>query len=241
METSNPLLSKLTDLSRDREITSNMNLQGVVNKTGILLLLCFASGAFAWLNPGIAMPLALVGFFGGLVTFFIAMFSPRSSGITAPIYAICEGLVLGAISYLINAQFRGIVANAMLLTTLVLVVMLFLYTTRIIRVTQRMVQIVTVAMISLCLVYVVDLVMNLFGAEMPYLHSSGPIGIIISLVIVGLASFRLLINFAVIENNIRLGSPKYLEWYCGMGLLVSLVWLYLEILELLMKMQGRRN
>ena len=239
METSNPLLNRQLDLSRDREVTSSMNLQGVVNKTGILLLLCFFAGAFAWFNPELAVPLMIVGIIGGFIACMVGIFKPSASPIAAPIYAVLEGLCLGAISQILESRWHGIVVNAMLLTIAVLAVMLFLYTTRILRVSSTMVKGIFMATAAVAIVYLVDIVLNMFGIHMPYLNSSGPAGIAISLVIVGIAAFNLLVDFAVIENNIRQQAPKYMEWYSAMALLVTLVWLYMEILRLLSKMKNR--
>jgi uncharacterized YccA/Bax inhibitor family protein len=154
---------------------------------------------------------------------------------------VLEGLALGALSLIIehSVKYPGIVANAVLLTFSVMGIMLFLYTTRIIKVTERLMMGIMMATGAVALVYVLDMVLGLFGVHVPYLNDSGPIGIGISLVIVAIAAFNLLMDFAVIENNVRMGAPKYMEWYCGMALLVTLVWLYLEILRLLSKMQKR--
>ena len=216
-----------------------MTLQGVVNKTGILLLLCLGAGGFAWTHPELRTPLLLIGLIGGLIACLVGTFKPTTSPITAPLYGILEGLALGAISQVIELRYPGIVVNAVLLTVGVLGVMLMLYTTRTIRVTDRLVKGVLAATAAVFLVYLVDMVMNLFGARVPYLNDAGWVGIGISLVIVGIAAFNLLIDFAVIEQGVGNGSPKYMEWYCGMALLVTLVWLYLEILRLLAKLRSR--
>jgi uncharacterized YccA/Bax inhibitor family protein len=146
---------------------------------------------------------------------------------------------LGAISQVVQLRYPGIVVNAMMLTFGVLGLMLLLYTSRIIRVTERLVKGIMVATAAVALVYFVDLMLNLFGTQVPYIHQCGPIGIGISLVIVGIAAFNLLVDFAVIEDGVTKGAPKFMEWYCGMALLVTLVWLYLEILRLLSKLRGR--
>lgn len=216
-----------------------MTLQGVINKTGILLLLCIATAAFAWTHPALRGPLVLVGALGGLVACMVGIFKPATTPITAPIYALLEGLALGAISQIFEARYPGIVVNAMLLTFAVLGLMLMLYTTRTIRVTDRLVKGVLAATCAVALVYFVDIILNLFGIHMPYLHQNGPIGIVISLVIVGIAAFNLLIDFAVIENNVSNRAPRFMEWYCGMALLITLVWLYLELLRLLAKFRSR--
>ena len=169
----------------------------------------------------------------------VGIFKPVSSPIAAPIYAVLEGLCLGAISQVIELRYHGIVVNAMLLTFGVLGLMLMLHTTRTIRVTDKLVKGVLVATAAVALVYVVDLMLNMFGTRVAYIHEAGAIGIGISLVIVGIAAFNLLIDFAVIEEGVSKGSPRFMEWYCGMALLVTLVWLYLEILRLLSKLRGK--
>ncbi len=218
-----------------------MDLQGTINKSGILLLLCMAAAAFSWMHPQYSGPLMILGMIGGLVACLAGTFAPQTSPIAAPAYAVLEGLALGALSLIIehSVKYPGIVANAVLLTFSVMGIMLFLYTTRIIKVTERLMMGIMMATGAVALVYVLDMVLGLFGVHVPYLNDSGPIGIGISLVIVAIAAFNLLMDFAVIENNVRMGAPKYMEWYCGMALLVTLVWLYLEILRLLSKMQKR--
>jgi len=239
METSNPLLKRTDAFSQTWDRAGAMTLQGVINKTGILLLLCLGAGAFAWAHPELRGPLVLVGLIGGLIACLVGTFRPAASPIAAPIYAVLEGLCLGAISQVIESSYHGIVVNAMLLTFGVLGLMLMLYTTRIIRVTDRLVKGILIATASVLLVYVVDIVLNLFGIQMAYIHQSGTLGIGISLVIVAIAASNLLIDFAVVEHGVQQGSPRFMEWYCGMALLVTLVWLYLEILRLLSKIRGR--
>lgn len=238
METSNPLLRRSLDLADVRE-SSSMNLEGVVNKSGILLLLCIGAGAFSWTNPEYQGVFVLGGVLGGFIAFLVGMFKPSTSPFTAPTYAIMEGLALGALSQMLDARFHGIVGNAVLLTFSVLALMLTLYVTRIIRVTDRLMMGIFMATASIAVVYLVDIVLRLFGVQMPFLHDTGPVGIGISLLIVGIAAFNLLVDFAVIERNVRAGAPKYMEWYCGMALLVTLVWLYLELLRLLSKLRSR--
>jgi uncharacterized YccA/Bax inhibitor family protein len=136
-------------------------------------------------------------------------------------------------------RYPGIVVNAMLLTFAVFGLMLMLYTTRIIRVTQRLATGIVAATGAVFLVYLVDMIMRFFGSGVPFIHECGMVGIGISLVIVGIAAFNLLLDFAVIESNVSSGAPRFMEWYCGMALLVTLVWLYLELLRLLAKLRGR--
>ena len=216
-----------------------MSLQGVIDKTGILLLLCVGAAAFGWTHPDLRVPLMVGGMLGGFIACLVGTFKPAASPIAAPIYAVLEGLAIGCLSQIIELAYPGIVLNAMLLTFAVLGLMLMLYTTRTIRVTSGLVKGVMAATLAVVVVYLVDIVLNMFGAQVPLLHSSGPIGIGISLVIVGIAAFNLLLDFAVIEDGVNRGSPRYMEWYCGMALLVTLVWLYLELLRLLSKLRSR--
>ncbi len=239
METSNPLLKREETFPRSFAAEEAMSLQGVINKTGILLLLCLASAAYAWHTPALRGPLLLVGLIGGLIACLVGTFRPATSPIAGPIYALLEGLALGAISQVIELRYPGIVTNALLLTFGVLGLMLMLYTSRTIRVTDRFVKGVFAATAAVFLVYLVDMLLNLFGFGVPYIHQAGWVGITISLVIVGIAAFNLLVDFAVIENSVSNGSPRYMEWYCGMALLVTLVWLYLELLRLLSKFRSR--
>ena len=239
METSNPLLKRESAFSRGWDRTESMTLEGVVNKTGVLLLLCIGAAAFAWTHPALRGPMLLVGLIGGFIACLVGVFKPAASPVAAPIYAVLEGLCLGAISQVFELRYPGIVVNAMMLTFGVLGVMLLLYTTRTIRVTSGLVKGVVAATVAVALVYVVDIALSFFGIRMPLLHESGPLGIGISLVIVGIAAFNLLIDFSVIEDGVSRGSPRYMEWYCGMALLITLVWLYLELLRLLSKLRGR--
>ncbi len=239
METSNPLLKREEAFPRVLVGGELMSLQGVINKTGILLLLCLGTAAFAWTHPAFRGPFLLAGLLGGLIACLVGTFRPATTPVTGPLYALLEGLALGAISQVIEKRYPGIVANALLLTFGVLALMLVLYTSRTIRVTDRFVKGVLAATVAVFLVYLVDMLLNLFGFSVPYIHQTGWIGILISLVIVGIAAFNLLIDFAVIEDSVRGGAPRYMEWYCGMALLVTLVWLYLELLRLLSKLRSR--
>jgi uncharacterized YccA/Bax inhibitor family protein len=239
METSNPLLKREGAFTPSVAQTEVMSLQGVINKSGILLLLCIGAAAFAWTHPELRGPFMLVGLVGGLIACLVGIFKPATCPVTAPLYAVLEGLLLGAISYVFQTQFRGIVVNALLLTFGVLALMLMLYTSRTIRVTSGLAKGIFAATAAVALVYFIDLLLNLFGMRMPLIHQGGMLGIGISVVIAGIAAFNLLLDFAVIENAVENRSPRYMEWYCGMSLLITLVWLYLEILRLLAKLRGR--
>lgn len=238
METSNPLLSRASAF--EREGTSNMTFDGALGKTAILLLMCVVSGAVAWSQPALQMPFIFVGALGGFVVSLVAMFKSEWSPALAPTYALLEGLALGSLSYLFERAYHGIVLNAVLLTFGVLGLMLVLFTSRTIRVTPGLRTGVIAATCAVALVYLASAILRIFGIHMPYIHETGPIGIAISLIITGIAAFNLLLDFDMIERGIRARAPKYMEWYCGMALLITLVWLYLELLRLLSKLQSRR-
>lgn len=238
METSNPLLKRESAFTY--EGTNNMTFDGALAKTAILVVLCAVAGTFAWVSPALQMPLLIVGALGGFVVALVAVFKREWSPVLAPAYALLEGLALGAISFLMEQAYHGIVLNAVLLTFGVLALMLVLFTSRAIRVTPGLRTGIMAATMAIALVYLVDIVLRLFGVHMPFIHETGWLGIGISLVITGVAAFNLLLDFDAIEQGIRAKAPKYMEWYCGLALLLTLVWLYLELLRLLSKFQSRK-
>jgi uncharacterized YccA/Bax inhibitor family protein len=236
---------------------SVMTVQSTAIKAAGLVGLTVVAAVFTWsistsggtFNGSVAMPWMLGGLVVGLILALITIFKPKAAPFTAPIYALAEGLFLGAVSAFYEASyghangqstaFSGIVVQAVGLTLSVLALMLTLYATRIIRVTPKLAAGIIAATGAVFLVYVASFVLSFFGVAIPYLHSSGPIGIGISVVIVGIAAFNLLLDFDLIERGAQQGAPKYMEWYAGFALLVTLVWLYLEILRLLAKLRSR--
>jgi uncharacterized YccA/Bax inhibitor family protein len=236
--TNNPLLAREASFTRTGDAA--MDLNGTVNKTGILLLICAGTAAYGWYAPWLQGALILAPLLGALVLSMVGIFKPATSPFVAPCYAALEGLVLGAISGVMNKRYPGIAANAVLLTFSVLALFLFLYATRIVRVTQGMRVAVIAATGAIFVVYMIDWVLHFFGVSVPFLYSNGWLGIGVSLVVCGIAAFNFFLDFDAIEGYIRSGSPKYMEWYSGMALLITLVWLYLEILRLLSKLQNRR-
>ncbi len=225
---------------------SRMTLDGVVLRGLVLGPIVLAAGWFGWQSvdvvdgvvtsfPGWLLPVLLGAFAVAMVT----IFKPRLSPYTAPVYAALEGLVLGAISALYNARYEGIVLQAVLLTGGVFAVMLGLYSKRIVKVDDRLRRGIIAATGAVMVVYLVSIVANLFGANVPFIHDSGPVGILFSLVVVGIASANLLLDFDLIERGVQNGAPKWMEWYAAFGLLVTLVWLYLELLRLLSKLRSR--
>ena len=256
---SNPALNDSTfDLSYDAAPRDIMTMNGTIAKSLMLVGILGLAASFSWamttsggvFNASAAMPWILGGAIGGLVLALITIFAPKASPLTAPVYALAQGLFLGAISAMYEATygvgvngsatpFSGIVVQAAGLTICVLGVMLVLYATRIIKVTAKLRAGIIAATGAVFLFYMVSIVMSLFGISMPFLDSPSPLGIGISLVIVGIAAFNLLLDFDLIERGVQRQAPKYMEWYAGFALLVTLVWLYLEILRLLSKLRSR--
>ncbi|RLQ83841.1 Bax inhibitor-1/YccA family protein [Planomicrobium sp. Y74] len=220
-----------------------MTIRGTVNKTFILILLVLATFVYSWNqfveNPGSVLPLILIGAIGGLIVALITIFVPKVSPFTAPLYALLEGLFLGAISAQYEAQYGGIVFQAVMLTIAVLLSLLLVYKSGLIKVTQNFRMGVIAATGAIFLVYIISFIGGFFGFNVPYLHDSSPIGIAISVVIVIIAALNLVLDFDYIENAAGSRVPKYFEWYGAFGLLITLVWLYLEILRLLSKIRSR--
>ena len=222
--------------------TQVMTLQGTINKTFALLALCVAGGYIGWTKAAALSPAFLmVLLIGAFVIALITSFKPSVSPVTAPIYALAEGVLLGMISAFYNAQYQGIVLNAVLITALVFAVMLFVYKTGILKVTQGFATAVVSATLAIALMYLGSWIFSLFGGNISYLVSSSPLSIGISVVICIVAALNLMLDFQFISVMSNRGdAPKFMEWYGGFGLLVTIVWLYIEILKLLGKMNSRR-
>jgi uncharacterized YccA/Bax inhibitor family protein len=222
-----------------------MTIQGTVNKTGLLLLFVVVAAAWTWglshsNTPEAAFPWMIGGALGGFVVALLTVFKKTWAPLSAPIYALLEGLFLGGISAVFERSYPGIAVQAVSLTFAVMFVMLLAYKFGVIRATRGFKLGVIAATGGIALVYVVNMVMSLFfHTNMSFLYSSTPLGIGISLVIVVIAALNLIIDFDMIETAARMGAPKYMEWYGAFGLMVTLVWLYLEILRLLGKARNR--
>ena len=239
MRSGNPTLSD--KMFQDRRLSSQdaMTARGSYNKTAILLIICVASASLTWSTQGISY--AMIGLIAGFILALVTIFKKKWAPVTAPLYAICEGIALGGISFMYQAQYPGIVMNAILLTFAVMALMLFAYTNKIIEVTDKLKTGIMVATGAICLVYLVGFIISFFGSGIPMIHGAGPVGIGFSLVVVGIASFNLLLDFDFIDRLGETGNaPKYMEWFAAFGLMVTLVWLYLEILRLLSKLNSRR-
>jgi uncharacterized YccA/Bax inhibitor family protein len=245
MNTSNPTLSPRVFTGNGVAVGEPMTLQGAINKTFYLVFFVLLAALYTWgkaqSDPTIASGWAIGGGLVGLIFCIITCFKPQWSAITGSIYAIAEGLFLGAISAVYEAQFHGIVLQAVMLTIGVLLAMLGLYTTRIIQPTQKFMMGVFAATAGIALVYLVTIVLGFFHINVPFIHSNGLMGIGFSVFVVIIAALNLIIDFGVIEQGVAARAPKYMEWYSGFGLLVTLVWLYLEILRLLSKLASRRD
>jgi uncharacterized YccA/Bax inhibitor family protein len=243
-KTSNPALNENTFEGRVAVAGEAMTLQGTVNKTGVLLLCVVITAAWTWgiahsQTPEAALPWMTGGLVGGLVFALVTIFKKEWSPITSPIYALCEGLVLGGISALLERSYPGIAIQAMGLTFGVTAVMLMLYRTGVLRATPKFTVGVVAATGGIFLVYMVDLVLGIFGRHVPLLNSSGPLGIGVSAVIVIIAALNLILDFDFVETGVHARAPKYMEWYGAFGIMVTLVWMYLEILRLLSKVRQR--
>lgn len=231
-----------------------MTINGTVNKTGLMLAIVLFAAAFTWrkfmgaidpANPGVMpsgiMIWTMVGAIGGLITALITTFSPRRAAMTAPIYAVFEGLFLGAVSAMFEAKFPGLVMRAVSLTFGVFFIMLLLYRSGTVRVTDKFRVIIMAATGGIALVYLVSFVVGMFGVNVSFLHDSSPLSIGISLFVVAIAALNLILDFDMITQGANARAPKYMEWFGAFGLMVTLIWLYLEMLRLLSKLAANRD
>jgi len=251
MRTSNPALGQDTfRVTGVSALGEGMTIAGAVNKTGILLLLCVASAAFTWnrffaapsVEQGMASvaPLLAIGGIGGFIVALVTIFKKEWSAVTAPIYALLEGLLLGGISAMFEMRFHGLAIQAVSLTFGTLVVMLIAYRSGLIKVTDKLRMGIVAATGGIMVFYLIQFVLGLFGFHaFGAVNGSGPIGIGFSLIVVAVAALNLVLDFDLIESGARWNAPKYMEWYSGFALLVTLIWLYLEMLRLLAKFRER--
>ena len=252
----NPALKESTflDLGSGAVVSRDagaMTLNGTVNKTGILLLLSVLTAAFAWnqsvmvgadgaaaVAPGV-MGYMLGGAIGGFILAMVTVFKKTWAPITAPLYALVEGFFLGSISAMYEIRFDGIVFQAVLLTFGTLFALLMAYRSGLIKATENFKLGVVAATGGIALVYLASIVLGFFGVNIPLIHESGIVGIGFSLFVIVIAALNLVLDFDFIENGVEQGAPKYMEWYGAFGLMVTLVWLYIEFLRLLSKLNSR--
>ncbi|MEP6779680.1 MAG: Bax inhibitor-1/YccA family protein [Gemmatimonadaceae bacterium] len=251
MQSSNPAFrsSALKEISSRAVGEAAMTVNGTATKTLVLLLATTISALMVWyLNPVAAgevpdhsrlFPAMLIGGIGGLVVGLATSFKPTWAPITAPIYAVLEGMVLGAVSIIYNAQLHGLPMMAVGATLVTAVLLFAVYRARLITVTDRMRSVAGMALLGLMGTYLLQLVLGFFGVNIPFINGSGVIGIGFSLLATGLAAFFLLLDMDQVERMVQHGMPKQMEWYGAFSFLVTLVWLYLEMLRLLSKLNRR--
>lgn len=246
----NPVLNKktFTNFAETYEQSETMTIQGTVNKTAILLMLVLVGASYTWkmffnavegYGASVVMPWMIGGAIGGFVMALITVFNKKWVRITVPLYALLEGLFLGALSAIFEARFPGMVMQAVAITFGVLFALLFAYKSRLIPVTQNFKLGIAAATGGIFLVYLFSFILGFFGVNIGFIHSNGIVGIGFSLFVVVIAALNLVLDFDFIENGSQSGAPKYMEWYGAFGLLVTLVWLYIEVLRLLAKLASR--
>ncbi len=227
-----------------------MTERGTLNKFFLLFLLVMGTASITWnaFSQGKDVTSWMwIGVIGGFITAIVLTFKPVWATFLAPIYALFEGLFIGAISAVYDFAFKGadtgatggIVMQAVGLTFAVVIAMFALYRFRIIKATEKFKSVIIIATIGIAVFYLLAMVLRMFSVDMPLIHSSGTLGIVFSLVVVGIAALNLILDFDRIEEGAAMGAPKYMEWYGAFGLLVTIVWLYLEILRLLAKLNSR--
>ena len=224
-----------------------MTVSGTASASMVLFALLLVSAAVGWIavaepQSGVSPvipPMAFVGAIIGFIAVMVTVFKPMTSHILGPVYAVGQGLFVGALSKMFDATYSGIVVQAVGTTLAVFGVMLFLYRTRILRVTDKFRRIVVGATLGVMVFYLASFVFSLFGANVSFLSSSSGVGILFSLFVAGLAAFNLALDFDFIERGAAMGLPRRMEWFAALGLLVTLVWLYLEVLRLLAKLRER--
>jgi len=222
-----------------------MTISGTVNKAGILLICVVATAAWTWSQfmasrtPATVAPWVLIGGIGGFIVALVTIFKKTWAPVTAPLYGLLEGLLLGGVSALFELRFPGIAIQAVGLTFGTMVALLLAYRSGMIRATENFKLGVVAATGGIAIFYLATFVLGFFGVHFTSIYGAGPIGIAFSVFVVIVAALNLVLDFDFIENGARMGAPKYMEWYAAFGLMVTLIWLYLEILRLLSKLRSR--
>jgi uncharacterized YccA/Bax inhibitor family protein len=248
MRTSNPAFNAATFSvpSVRAGFGETMTIEGTIHRTGILLLCVLATSLWTWSkffttrDPAVVGPYILIGAFGGLIMALVTSFKKEWSAVTAPVYSLLEGLFLGAVSAMLELRFPGIAVEAVALTFGTCFCLLLAYRSGLIRATEKFTLGIVAATGGIALFYFVTMIIGFFGIQVPYIYGSGPIGILFSVAVVIIAALNLILDFNLIEEGARQGAPKYMEWYSAFALMVTLIWLYLEIIRLLSKLRDRR-
>ncbi|MCT4589636.1 MAG: Bax inhibitor-1/YccA family protein [Carboxylicivirga sp.] len=243
----NPALSDKVFANAARSYTQGetMTIQGTVNKTALLAALVFLSAMFTWemvmsgTNAHLLQPIMIGSSVVALIVAIIIIFRKTTAPYLAPVYCAIKGLALGGISAFMEGIYPGIVMQAILLTFGILFSLLFIYKTGLIKATENFKLMVASATAGIAIFYVISMVAGMFGVYMPMIHEGSTIGIIFSLAVVAIAALNLVIDFDFIENGAESNAPKYMEWYGAFGLMVTIIWLYIEILRLLSKLRSR--
>lgn len=242
-QSNNPVFNeKVLQKAGSSQAEGTMTIKGTINKMAFLLVLVLAAAVYAWGAPARQqdiMPFLWGGALGGFALAIIITFKKEWAQYLAPAYALAEGLFLGVISVLYSNLYEGIVLQAVGITFATFLAMLVLYRARIIRATEKFKAIIFTATAGIALFYLLAFVLSFFNIHIPFLHEGSTIGIIFSLVVVTVAALNLIIDFDLVETGAAQGAPKYFEWYASFGILVTLIWLYLEILRLLSKLNKR--
>jgi uncharacterized YccA/Bax inhibitor family protein len=242
MRTGNPALgdNTFTAVGRVARADEAMTIQGTANKAILLLLCVLVTASWVWsMTPQAVTPFVAVGAIAGFVVAMVTIFKQTWSPITAPLYALLEGLVIGGVSTIFEAQYPGIVIQAAGMTLGTCLALLLAYKSRMIRATENFKLGVVAATGGIALFYLITLVLGFFGIRMPLMYGNSWMSIGFSLVVVVIAALNLVLDFDFIEQGAAQGAPKYMEWYGAFGLMVTLVWLYLEMIRLLAKLRSR--
>ena len=243
LRSGNPTLNAKTFTNFDMTSGLSMSISGTVQKTAFSLILLMTASLFTWNLPTgdpRSSGLMIMGMIGGFIVALITAFKPHLAKFTVPIYSLLQGLALGGISRFFETLYPGIVNQAIFLTFGTLAALLFAYRSGLIKPTENFKLGIVAATGGIAFVYIISFILGLFGVQVPLIHSNSNFGILFSFGVVVIAALNLVLDFDFIEEGAEIGAPKYMEWFGAFGLLVTLIWLYLEILHLLAKLQSRR-
>jgi|SRR6185312_9402304 len=248
LKTSNPAFGRNTFTVNGVAVGygPSMTIAGTVNKTGILLILAMLTAAWTWSQfftngPSAVGGYITIGAFGGFIVAMVTTFKQQWAPITAPVYALLEGLFLGGLSAMFEMRFPGIAIESVALTFGTCFCLLLAYRSGLIRPSQKFMLGIVAATGGIALVYFLSMILGFFHVQVPGIFGSGPVGILFSIAVVIVAALNLILDFAFIEEGAHRGAPKYMEWYGAFGLMVTLVWLYIEIVRLLSKLREDRR
>jgi len=246
----NPTLSEKVFSKSLGQDTGAMSVRGTMSKFILLLFLTMAGAIYTWTmyaanKPETLNTLTMVGIFGGLVCVLIMSFRPQSAKYLAPLYSVLEGFFLGGVSVIVNAmlakKYPNVIFMAIGVTFAVAIAMYLLYSFRVIKPTEKFKSIVISATAGIALFYLACLVLRMFHVNLPFMYDGSPLGIGISVFVIAIAALNLIIDFGQIEDGARMGAPKFMEWYSAFGLLVTIVWLYVEVLKLFLRLANNKN